>query len=98
MTFNLPIALPFVVNGLLEGICILGITSCGKLPEEPCCVVVSAPSSSPLDITAWLADSSATESSSESFNECKETALGVLDMPDVGKGEDASTICDVEGV
>jgi hypothetical protein len=92
MTLNFPMALPLVVNGLLEGICILGMTNCGKLPKEPCCAVGSAPSSSPLDVMAWLEDSPIIESSSESFSDCREMALGVLGMPDGGIGEVASTL------
>jgi hypothetical protein len=51
-TFSLPMAFPFVVKGLLEGICMLGITSWGKLPDAPGCVLASMASSSPLDVTA----------------------------------------------
>jgi hypothetical protein len=98
MTLNLPIALPLVVKGLLEGICILGMTSCGKVPISSGCAVSSAASSSPLEVIAWLADSSMFESSSESFSDCKEIALGVLGMPDVGIGEGASTMSGVRGV
>jgi hypothetical protein len=99
MTLNFPIALPLVVKGLLEGICILGMTSCGcgKLPIELCCAVGSAPSSSPLDVIAWLPDSSMAESSSESFKDCREMALGVLGMPEVGIGEGASRLSGTEG-
>jgi hypothetical protein len=74
------------------------MTSCGKLLWESCCVVVSASSSSPLDITAWLADSSISESSSDSFSDCREIALGVLGIPEVGNGEGASTLSGVRGV
>jgi hypothetical protein len=98
MTLNLPIALPLVVKGLLEGICILGMTSCGKLLCEPCCVIVSAPSSSPLDIMAWLADSSITDSSSDSFSDWRDMALGVLGIPDIGNVEGASVLSGVRGV
>jgi hypothetical protein len=61
-------------------------------------VVVSASSSSPLDITAWLADSSISESSSDSFSDCREIALGVLGIPEVGNGEGASTLSGMRGV
>jgi hypothetical protein len=38
------------------------------------------------------------ESSSESFSDCREMALGVLGIPDVGTGEGASTLSGVRGV
>jgi hypothetical protein len=47
---NLPMALPLFVKGLLVGICILGITSCGK--PEAACWVSECSSSSPLEATA----------------------------------------------
>jgi hypothetical protein len=76
----------------------LGMTSCGKPPGAPCCVAVaSSPSSSPLDMIAWLADSSMAKSSSESFNDCREMALGVLDMSDAGSGECAPMRSGVRG-
>lgn len=91
-------ALPLVVKGRREGIWMLGMTSCGKLSDAPCCVLASAPSSSPLDMTAWLADSSTVDSSSESFSECRDTALGVLGTPDVGTGDGALVLTGVRGV
>jgi hypothetical protein len=49
---SFPIALPLVVNGLRDGICMLGMTSCGKLSIDACCVGASTASSSPLDVIA----------------------------------------------
>lgn len=98
MTFNLPIAFPFVVNGRLVGICILGMTSSGKLSEAPCCVAVSSSSSSPLEMMAWLALSSNADSSSDSFNETMETDLGVLDIAEVGTVTGASNADGIGGV
>jgi hypothetical protein len=40
---------PFVVKGLLVGICMLGMTSWGKLLDTPCWVPTSS-SSSPLEV------------------------------------------------
>jgi len=97
-TFSLPMALPLVVNGRLEGIWMLGMTSCGKLSDAPFAVFVSPPSSSPLDVTAWLPDSSMADSSSESFSECSDMALGVLGTPDVILGEGVSVLSGVRGV
>src|SRR5689334_22554097 len=85
-------ALPLVVKGLLDGICMLGITSCGKLSAAPCSVCLSSASSSPPEVTAWLADSSMVDSSSESFSEWSETALGVLGTADTGVGESPSKV------
>jgi hypothetical protein len=49
-------------------------------------------------MTAWLADSSMADSSSDSFSDCRDTALDVLGMPDVGLGEGASVLSGVRGV
>jgi hypothetical protein len=90
ITLSLPIALPLVVNGRLVGICMLGITSCGK-PEAPSCVS-NGSSSSPLEATAWLVVSSMANSSSDSLSEVVEGDLGVLDNTAVGCGDGASRL------
>jgi hypothetical protein len=82
-------AFPFVVNGLREGICMLGMTSWGKLPDS--LTVVSSSSSRP-EAAAWLAPSSDPVSSSESLNDCNEAELGVLGSAEGGMDERESTL------
>lgn len=60
---SLPIIFPFSVNGLLLGICMLGMTSC-ELPL-PSMTSGEGNPSSPLDNIAWLVPSSVKKSISE---------------------------------
>lgn len=88
---------PLVVNGRLVGICILGMTSWGKLLDAPCRVSTSS-SSSPLDVITWLPVSSRTDPSSESFSECNDTDVGVLGVAEVGNGDAVSVLTGVSGM
>lgn len=79
-TFSRPIFFPLSVNGLLLGILILGITSCGALPLSINSDPISR-SSSPLETIAWLATSSKYDPASEFLRES-----GLL-MMDAGAGD-----------
>lgn len=87
-TLSLLIALPLVVKGRLVGICITGMTSCGKLMVS--CGTSACSSSPPLDMAAWLAASSRPDSSSESFSDVIEAEVGVLGIAEVGYEEGIS--------
>lgn len=92
-TFNLPIVLPRSVNGLLLGIRMLGMISCGSLSRAS--DGMSASSSSPsLDTIAWLA-ASPMDSSSECLKDLVDIDFGLLgiDEPAAGEASDGDAIC-----